>query len=315
MLKSPSSQIRSPLPPLVEKALKKREIDEDDVVIVTSTDLDIVGAYSEGWLVVTKEQVLVYLMEEDEGEALLVRELPVDKIESVRTDSRVGSGFLEAKTSDEVYEEIVRFSNKNAEKFAKVAAMIRSLAEGKQVEVKPEEEEKLAMGRCQKCGIRLPDRHMTICPKCMKRGLVFLRFLGLTKGYWPYMGAMMALVVFTILLSFVPAQLTRVLLDNVFDDKGLPYVVEVAFAWRGDKSPEQRRLITGVNWSPGIGDPFRSFGTAKGDGLATLLESQRAGPREPVVFFVNLVSPCIRYLDRGKTSIVISNSINERNVA
>ncbi|MDQ1258028.1 MAG: ATP-binding cassette, subfamily bacterial, partial [Candidatus Hydrogenedentes bacterium] len=219
MIKPPGSQIRSTLPPLVEKALKERDIVNADVVIATNTDLDIIGEYSESWLIATKEVVLVYLVDEDAQEALLVRELPVEQIESVRTDSRVGSGFLEAKTRENVYTELVRFSNKNSEKFGKVAAKIKSLAEGKQVVVRPEEEEELVMGRCQKCGVRLPDRHMTICPKCMKRGLVFTRFLGRTRSYWPYMAVMMLLVVATILLSLVPAQLTRILLDNVFGDR------------------------------------------------------------------------------------------------
>ena len=40
---------------------------------------------------------------------------------------------------------------------------------------------------------------------------------------------------------------------------GLPWVLELAFAW----CPEMRsrRLITGVNWSPGILNPFRQLGS------------------------------------------------------
>ena len=226
-----TSQIRAPLPPLIRKVLAERSIAEEDIVIATKTDLDIAGDYEERWLLVTKEQILVFLPEEKEGEALLIRELPIGEIETARTDSRVGSGFLEARTKDKLYEELVRFSNKNTEKFAKVAAKIRSLAEGKQVEVKPEEEEELEEGRCQKCGIRLPDRGMTVCPKCMKRGTVFLRFLGLTKEYWPLTLLAMALVVASIALSLVPAQLTRVLLDNVFADRQQPTWFAVLTTW------------------------------------------------------------------------------------
>ncbi|HOV73723.1 MAG TPA: DUF1854 domain-containing protein [Candidatus Hydrogenedentes bacterium] len=217
-----TAQVRRPVPPLIRKALEDRGIKEDDVIVATNTDLDIAGEYSERWLIVTREHVLIYMLEEEEGEgeALLIREVPIAKIETARTDSRVGSGFLEAKTSDNVYEELIRFSNKNAEKFSKVANKIRSLAQGKQVVVRPEEEEELVQGRCQKCGIRLPDRSMTICPKCMKRGLVFLRFLGRTKEYWPLATLGMVLVVLSILISLVPPALTQVLVDNVFaEDK------------------------------------------------------------------------------------------------
>jgi hypothetical protein len=58
------------------------------------------------------------------------------------------------------------------------------------------------------------------------------------------------------------------------DDDGLPVVIESAFAWRGERSQESRRMITGVNWSPGIVNPFRTLGGAYGDGLAALLEKK-----------------------------------------
>ena len=230
-----SSQIRGPLPPLIQKALEERSIKDEDIVIATSTDLDIAGEYEDRWLIVTKELVLVYLLEK-EDEALLIRELAISEIAAARTDSRVGSGFLEAKTRDNVYEELIRFSNRNTEKFAKVAAKIRSLAEGKQVEVKPEEEEELVAGRCKKCGVRLPDKNMTVCPKCMKRGMVFLRFLALTKEYWPLAALATLLVVTSTLLSLVPAQLTRVMLDSVFQlssDKPMAGWFRILTDWAG----------------------------------------------------------------------------------
>ena len=216
MLDMETFQMRRVLPPQVRRMLEARGLTEDDTIVATNTDLDIAGEYSERWLVITQGHVLVYMVEEEEDKALLIREVPISKIETARTDSRVGSGFLEVKTSDNVFEELIRFSNKNTEKFSKVSAKISSLAKGKQVTVQPEDEEELATGRCRKCGVRLPDKGMTVCPKCMKRGMVFLRFLARTKKYWLQTTVAMALVVVAILLSLVPAQLTRVLLDFVF---------------------------------------------------------------------------------------------------
>ena len=40
---------------------------------------------------------------------------------------------------------------------------------------------------------------------------------------------------------------------------GVPCVVEFAFAWCPEA--KSRRLITGVNWSPGIANPFRQLGS------------------------------------------------------
>ena len=76
---------------------------------------------------------------------------------------------------------------------ARVAQRLKSLAEGKQLLAEAEEQQ-VVEGRCEKCGCRLPDKHMKVCPKCLKRGLVFVRFLKRTKSYWPMAVAALALV-------------------------------------------------------------------------------------------------------------------------
>jgi hypothetical protein len=67
---------------------------------------------------------------------------------------------------------------------------------------------------------------------------------------------------------------------------------------------DERRLITGVNWSPGIGDPFRQLG-ASGHSASSYLASLYAGPNEPVVILLHLACPRPQYLDRGKSSVVV----------
>lgn len=86
------------------------------------------------------------------------------------------------------------------------------------------------------------------------------------------------------------------------DGDGLPFVAEVAFAWC--PTAEERCLITGVNWSGAIGNPFRKLNEHSLDGI---LEEQRAGPWEPVVLMVHLVTPRARYTDRGKSAIVVDD--------
>ena len=54
-----------------------------------------------------------------------------------------------------------------------------------------------------------------------------------------------------------------------------PFLVETAFGWLGDKAEDERRLVTGVNWSPGILNPFRSLG-AFGLSLDTILSRSSA---------------------------------------
>lgn len=89
------------------------------------------------------------------------------------------------------------------------------------------------------------------------------------------------------------------------DDDGLPMVLETAFGWRGEDSDDRRRMITGVNWSPGIVNPFRRLGSAYGDGLAAMLEKQYAGSGEPIVFLLHVACPRVQYTDRGKSAVVM----------
>jgi hypothetical protein len=84
---------------------------------------------------------------------------------------------------------------------------------------------------------------------------------------------------------------------------GLPWVVETAFGYAPDQ--EERRLVTGVNWSPGIVNPFRVLG-AVGRSLDSLLECQRAGDDEPIVLVLHVACPYVEYTDRGKSAVVIA---------
>jgi len=57
-------------------------------------------------------------------------------------------------------------------------------------------------------------------------------------------------------------------------------VVESDFGWCPD-SKDERRIITGVKWSPAIENPFRSLG-AYGESLDSVLAEQRSGRNEPI---------------------------------
>jgi hypothetical protein len=84
--------------------------------------------------------------------------------------------------------------------------------------------------------------------------------------------------------------------------------METAFAWCPDA--EMRRLVTGVNWSPGIVNPFRQLGRF-GQSLDSVLERQRAGRDEPVVFVLHGACPRVNYTDRGKSAVVIGGDARE----
>lgn len=87
-------------------------------------------------------------------------------------------------------------------------------------------------------------------------------------------------------------------------DDGIPFVLETAFGWRGDDAPDQRLILAGANWSAGIRNPFRSFGST-GARLESMLAEFRAGPAEPIVFVARLAHPRVEYTDRGRTTLVL----------
>ena len=84
---------------------------------------------------------------------------------------------------------------------------------------------------------------------------------------------------------------------------GIPDIIETAFGYCPDGADE-RRIITGLNWSPAIGNPFRSLGPY-GESLDTILAEQRSGHDEPIIFVMHLARPRIEYTDTGKTALVI----------
>jgi hypothetical protein len=92
------------------------------------------------------------------------------------------------------------------------------------------------------------------------------------------------------------------------NSEGLPYVLETAFAWQPEL--DERRTIIGINWSPAIGNPIRELGWCH-RGLEGLLERQRAGEEQPVVFLLHMACPRVVYTDRGKSAVIIPGAFEE----
>jgi DNA topoisomerase VI subunit B len=91
-------------------------------------------------------------------------------------------------------------------------------------------------------------------------------------------------------------------------DGDLPQVVECAFGYI--PNGKQRRIVTGVNWSPGIINPFRELGRY-GQSLDTVLTEQRAGNADdPVTLVIHMACPRVDYTDRGKSALALAGSIS-----
>lgn len=83
--------------------------------------------------------------------------------------------------------------------------------------------------------------------------------------------------------------------------EGLPYVVEAAFGYR--PKGEGQVIVSGVNWSPAILNPFRQLRTY--ESLDTILAEQRCGRSEPLAFALHLSCPLPGFVDHGKGTIAL----------
>jgi DNA topoisomerase VI subunit B len=101
------------------------------------------------------------------------------------------------------------------------------------------------------------------------------------------------------------------------ETNGVPRVIEFAFGIHrdgltaGGRVPS-RKIVTGVNWSPGINNPFRQLGRG-GDGLDAVLADVRANTSQPVIAVLHMVCPRVAYTDRGKSAIVVEGNIEDGN--
>lgn len=95
------------------------------------------------------------------------------------------------------------------------------------------------------------------------------------------------------------------------EENGVPFVIETAFAMRTrEKEREGRLLVAGVNWSPGILNPFRELGHL-GRSLDEVLEEKRVSRGDPVVLVLHVACPQVAYTDRGKSAIVVEGEAED----
>jgi DNA topoisomerase VI subunit B len=97
--------------------------------------------------------------------------------------------------------------------------------------------------------------------------------------------------------------------------ESIPYIVECAFGLHQsglsqDGVSVSRKIVTGANWSAGINNPFRSFGST-GEGLENTLAKVRANANQPVICALHLASAYIQYADRGKSSIILTDDASQ----
>jgi ATP-binding cassette subfamily B protein len=109
--------------------------------------------------------------------------------------------------------DILRFSNREAYRFERIAHKLERARKGEAIEIG--EEDLRDPRRCAACGLLL-DQPGESCPNCVDRGAVLARMLRLMRPYRGKAIAIMSLLMVGIALDLVSPQLTRFLVDRVF---------------------------------------------------------------------------------------------------
>jgi DNA topoisomerase VI subunit B len=96
---------------------------------------------------------------------------------------------------------------------------------------------------------------------------------------------------------------------KIGETNGVPRVIEFAFGIHRDGLTAAGRvpsgkIITGVNWTAAINNPFRQLGR-DGASLDTTLSEVRANTSQPVIAALHMACPRVAYTDRGKSAIVV----------
>jgi hypothetical protein len=86
------------------------------------------------------------------------------------------------------------------------------------------------------------------------------------------------------------------------EDDGVPYMIEVAFGYRGDE--HAATIIEGFNFSPAVGDsPFNLEGR---------LAAAEVDDSDPVTVFAHVACPRLAFLDRGKARVNLPNKVADK---
>lgn len=194
--------------PEVAACLRGLGASPDDLLLCTSTDIDLLGNYRVQWLAATSDTLYVIT---DGAEPQVDLQLPIRTAKEYRTQTGVGSGLLQAQI-DGTIADLLRFSNRRAYYFEKVARKLDQYLHGKPIELHPEDA--IDPKRCQRCGLML-DVAGQGCPRCVDRGAVLLRMWRLMRPYRTAALGILGLLVIGIGLDLVSPQLTRYLVDNV----------------------------------------------------------------------------------------------------
>ncbi len=200
------------IPRILQEVAAQNGILPADFLFAVRSDLHASGEPAGVWLVVGRTTVLA-VAEPIPGHAARVASGPfrLPDVHKVRAFQTVGSSMLQFQLED-VYVDVVRYSNGLREAFGRALAELTRMVEGR-----PSRLESLTRPsetQCQVCGLPLPGIQAA-CPRCAGRKGIFARTLQLMRPYGLSILLLLVMMVAGVSLDLIPPQLTRYMVDRV----------------------------------------------------------------------------------------------------
>ncbi len=228
--------------------LSEKGIAQEDILLTAKVDMNLECHFTEGYLLLTKEALLVADSEAIPGELHYFKGAqnlsrmqieterewklsiyPLKQIRRLQVERTVAGGFLLLVAPDATDTEadgqtraIAAFSNKCMGEATRVEKAFSASKEGK--EIPPELlSNKELEAYCPICGNMYPNSDRKICPKCMDRKNIFFRTLGYLKPHRKKIAVMFLCYIATACLNLVWPYLNgTVLYDRVLGKVDIP---------------------------------------------------------------------------------------------
>ncbi len=202
-------ELEIPVP--VETTLRRMGLDPGGVQYLAKSDIGADRRFGESYAVLVDEKLVCFGLEDGKPPAPATILLP--DVREARILNLSGAGQLEVLT-DKGWKITSYFTPAVADEFGKLARFLDARGRGMPAsfDSKQDQEEEVVK-KCPTCGFLL-DRG-GVCPKCLKKGKLIWRLIGLLKPFWFRSSLVLAMVMGSVFIALLPQQLVRILVDEV----------------------------------------------------------------------------------------------------
>lgn len=170
-----------------------------------ASDIGPEGRFGATWVGADHERVVALMPDRT---PLIVRH---EDATEVKVEELFGASRLVLVAGEERHTLAVYSRNLVAE-FALFARILDDLREGREVQFP----DRLDLAHCTQCGAPLPERGAT-CPRCLSRGGVLRRVLGLLRPYRPQVAGLMTCASLGVAANMVPPLTYKAIADRVLE--------------------------------------------------------------------------------------------------